>query len=611
MLPVVRIHSPSETLDTRRSSSKNRLFSLGMILLVLGIYSYPAIQTTATTGSRVLPPISAPDLSLYLNISKIQTVNPDTVVDPYYGVTAPVARMGYLKFHAAFALFSQLSQILRGNLWWTLLLWNLFWWALLCVIAIWFFENFLPDQSPEAVIAGLAFLMFFNFGILQGQLGAWMHIRSAQAFRSVEFPFIRPFFPQVPIPLVLLYLGLQIRALQKKTWRLWAAMSLTQLLAFMVFPYAMLMMAGISAVAIVGQLISRTKSVPWVTIAIYAAACALGDLIFFFHGSGITRTGAPGQYSLIHLDLSVLPHRIGGMWLVLAALTALVFVVRDSAPEVKWSLVGLGLTNLFLLAGDALFSETALQVSHHGGYFVQLTATVLFVFVASAGTRYFANRSGALRFVLGAIIVFLVLNGILIARATYQVFLPYNQEDAQLTRALQSDSVGTDDLVIARSVLVDDDCAWVPLASSAHSLYCRSAQVLLSPEQNQQIQRFRQGLYLYFTNKDRNWVEHVLDDPNAVTELTRLMFLGQVTTDLAERKKGIEAVRAELLPVLDRAERNDPEVRSFFSRYRRILVVDNTAHPDFSSSRLSEYLKIEKEQTIGNLLIRTYRPAAD
>jgi len=296
---------------------------------------------------------------------------------------------------------------------------------------------------------------------------------------------------------------------------------------------------------------------------------------------------------------------------VLAALTALVFVVRDSAPEVKWSLVGLGLTNLFLLAGDALFSETALQVSHHGGYFVQLTATVLFVFVASAGTRYFANRSGALRFVLGAIIVFLVLNGILIARATYQVFLPYNQEDAQLTRALQSDSVGTDDLVIARSVLVDDDCAWVPLASSAHSLYCRSAQVLLSPEQNQQIQRFRQGLYLYFTNKDRNWVEHVLDDPNAVTELTRLMFLGQVTTDLAERKKGIEAVRAELLPVLDRAERNDPEVRSFFSRYRRILVVDNTAHPDFSSSRLSEYLKIEKEQTIGNLLIRTYRPAAD
>ena len=36
--------------------------------------------------------------------------------------------------------------------------------------------------------------------------------------------------------------------------------------------------------------------------------------------------------------------------------------------------------------------------------------------------------------------------------------------------------------------------------------------------------------------------EH-LDDPKAVTELIRLMFLGQVTTDPMERQKGIDAVK--------------------------------------------------------------------
>lgn len=97
----------------------------------------------------------------------------------------------------------------------------------------------------------------------------------------------------------------------------------------------------------------------------------------------------------------------------------------------------------------------------------------------------------------------------------------------------------------------------------AHPLYCRNAQVLLSPEQNQQVHRFRQALYLYFINLDSRWVEHVLEDPHAITELSRLTFLGQVTVNPADRQQGIDAVRNELIPLLIKVENKDPDVQSF------------------------------------------------
>jgi hypothetical protein len=595
-------------LDNNRPSINHLLFFLSAIVLVLGIYSYPALRTTRATSSRALPPISAPDLSLYLNISEIKTTSDGQVIDPYYGVPVPSARMGYLKFRLAFILFERLHRLLHANLWWTLFLWNLFWWGFLCALAVWFFQQFLPDPSPVVVLAGIAFLMFFNFGILQSEFAAWAHLFSWRGFQSVELAYIRPFFPQIPIPLLVLYLGLQIKALEKRSGWLWAAMAATQFVAFVIFPYAMLMMAGITAVAVFGQLISKREQTAWLTVAGYALVCGVADMLFFFHGSQIARTGAPGQYALVHLDLSMLPHRIGGMWLVLAALTALMFVIRDLAPEIKWTLVGLGLTNLFLLVGDAFFSETALQMSHHGGYFVHLTAAILFVFLLSAGFRYWTNWKPALRIVMGAITALLVVNGFLIAHATYQVTLSTYEVQAELAQSLKADPPLATDLVIARSLFVDDDCALVPLLSNSHSLFCRNAQVLLSPEQNQQIQRFRQALYLYFTNRDDRWVEHILDDPNAMSELTRLMFLGQVEANAEDRQRGVESVRQELIPLLIKVQNHDPVVRSFFAQYRRVMVIDHVADPYFSTQRLSAYLKIERQQTVGKLLILDCAP---
>ncbi len=582
---------------------KTRLFLLSSIALILGIYSFPAIRTSIATGSQVLPAGFAPDVSLYLNISTIPTATSGQFVDPYYGAGIPNASMGYLKFRMAFLLLSYLITLLHGNLWWSLLLWNLFWWGALCALALWFFREFLPDRSLLIVLAGLAVLMLFNFGSLQSQLAAWVHLPSLLRFQDVQLAFIRPFFPQVPVPLLILYLGLQVKALQKRDWKLWAAMVATQFLAFTIFPYAMLMMAGITAVAVIGLFISRRPAVSWITLSLYAVACGACDMLFLLHGSETGRTGAPGQYSLIHLQFSVLPHRIGGIWLMLAGLTALVLLLRDLAPEVKWTLAGLGVSNLFLLLGDAFFSETTLQVSHHAGYFVHLTAAILFTFLLSAAVGIFANREPVWRFALLGLNAFLLLNGELLAQATYRAALPANERQAELVRVLQSDPPQASDLVIARSLVVDDDCGWVPLITRSHVLFCRSAQVLLSPEQNGEIQRERQAFYLYFTGKDAAWVEGILQNPRAEAELARLTFLGQVTTDVAERQEGIDSVRNQLLPILTKVQDGDPAMRSFFSRYRRILVVDEMANPYFVESRLAAYLRVETRQALGNRLI--------
>jgi len=585
---------------------KSRFLYAGIFLLVLAIYSYPAIRTTLTTGSRALPPLSAPDLTLYLNISNIHDTASGQIVDPYYGVPIARVRFGYLKFRLSFLLFAALKHLLHDDLWLTIFVWNLSWWALLTAISLWFFRQFLVNQSSLGVSAGVAILLLFNFGILQNQAAAWLHLPSLGSFQKVELPYLRAFFPQLPAPFLLLYLGFQIKALQTKRWSLWVALAVTQALAFAIFPFATMMMAGITAISLLGMIICKRWPVPWRTISIYAIACAISDLGFLLHGDQAARSGAPGQYSLVQLHLSALPHTIGGMWLVLLVLTVGAFLVRDIPPEVRWPLLGLGITNLLLLMGDAVFSETALQVSHHAGYFVHLSAAVLVVFLLSSGLRSIPKWKHVF---WSSAILFFALNGMLIAHATYELFLPANEDLAALTAMLESDPPRPDDLVIARSLVVDDACGWVPILSLSHVLYCRSAQVLLSPEQNSQIQRFRQALYLYFTNRDALWVERILSDPNALPELNRLTFLGQVTASVADRREAIRQVRSELIPLLNKIENHDPEVQGFFSGYHHVFVIDRLSNPLFQNPRISTFLKIETQQTYGQLRVLQCIPA--
>jgi hypothetical protein len=71
-------------------------------------------------------------------------------------------------------------------------------------------------------------LMFFNFGAMRDEIAAWLHFPAVSRFGEIGLPYIRSFSPQVALPILLLYLGLLILALQKRNWILWATMAALQ-----------------------------------------------------------------------------------------------------------------------------------------------------------------------------------------------------------------------------------------------------------------------------------------------------------------------------------------------------------------------------------------------
>ena len=595
-------------MNNSRHRSIRRPFIIAIILFTLGVYSYPALETWATTGSTVSPPILAPDTGFYLFISGLTTLRSGAFSNPYYGVEVPPNSTAHLKFRLAFLLFGYLDTLLGGHLWLALFVWNLFWWGLLCWIAVWLFEQFLPDNSILLVAAGFGLLMWSNFGLLKPQVLAWIRLPSLKGFENVGLAYTRPFFPQLPIPLLLAYLGLQMSALRAPRFRTWVGMGLLQLLALAVFPYATLMMAGVTFVATVWLIVARVQSVLWRTLLVYGTICAAVDLLYVLHIGAVTN-GSQTQLSIFHIELAVLPHLIGGMWIILGLLTVSTALVPTLPAEVKWSLVGLGLTDLSLLLGDVFFPDTSLMLSHHAAYFVHPTAAVLLAFLLSALCVRLRATTRSSRLALGGVVILLVVNAMLLAEGTFRTFLPLNRQQVETVDLLQSIPVRADDLLIVHAKISDDACEWAPSVSSAKVLFCRNAAALLTPNQIQTIQRFRQALYLYFTGKDSRQLERTMDDPKAYEEQMRLAYFGGLMPlRKEEQERALSEIRTELIPLLDSAERRDAPMQAFLRQYSRILVVDNRQHPVFDRQRLDSYLVIQKEAPSGDMTVLYCNP---
>lgn len=567
------------------------------ILVILAVHSYPALRTASITGSRRLPAVSAPDLGLYLSLSRIERDGAGTDLNPYYQVGVPGNSLGFLKFRLGPILFGLLTNLFAGRLWTALFVWNLFWWTCLCLAAICLFQRFLPQGSTEFVLGGLALLMLFNFGMMTQSIRAWMHFPSLSGFEAVQLMYIRPFFPQIAIPLLLSYMGLQIHALQKKAIAPWVLMALVQCFAFAVFPYTVVMMAGTTAVAASWRVLSRTHKPAWRIVLGYALACFLLDSAFLLYKFAGFRTGLPGQKSLIHVQLSLLPLMIGKLWVLMGLLVGAILASRKLAPDVKWTLAGMGVTNMLFVLADAVVPESTLMLSDHAGYFVHSTIVILFTFAVSAYIPSQGKVSILLRRAALAIAGFCLFNSVLVAEASTRQNLPDNLEQADMARWFERGQVSRSDLVIAQY----DACAWVPLLSDAESLFCRPAQCLLTPQQNLQLQRFREVLYLYFIGKDQQWL-------HTTTQLERYGFYFELTAKGAERNQRIDAVRSQMRPFFDQVERGDPGVREFFHRFRKVWIVQQAQSPLFVDSRLSSYLDIQERERVGGLVITSSAP---
>lgn len=578
----------------------------GAAVLILLIYSYPALRARADFGAASLPPIFAPDLSLYLNLSSIRTVSPGQVLNPYYLVPVPADGTAYLKFRLGAALFSSWNKLLTGRMWLAMFFWNLFWWGLLCAVALRLFEQFLPKGPWEIGIAGLGLLMLVNTGMLKPLLSAWVHLPSLSGFQGVALPFMRAFTPQIPIPLLLGYLGLQMGALRAKNFYRWVGMGILQLLALSAFPYTTLMMAGLTLVSVSWRMFSRGWRDSWQVPLSYGAACAIADGAFLMRGS---LNIYASHSSPIHFQPQLLPHLIGGAWLLLCLLTLATALNKILPAEVKWPLVGMGAANMLLMLGDAVVPSTVLLLSSHAAYFAHTSIAVLVTFLASAALVPRDNKSAAIHIAVGFALLVLSLNGMLLSLGTYRGFLPANREQVEVARLLGSRQPADADLFIARSRSVDDACGWVALLGKQPVLFCSDAEVMLTPQQNRDIHRFRQALYLYFSGKDSGYLQGIVNNPNPAGPMYQLGFWAEASSlSGEERNEGLRGIQADLMPALKRVENHDAAATAFFRQFPRIIVMDDLSDPTFSPARLSAFLKLEKEQHLDNWVLLSYIP---
>ncbi len=588
--------------DSPRASFKRRMTTVVILLVVLAIYSYPYLATTRTLQSSQVPFSFAADLSLYLNLGELGSAHIQPAVNPYYGTPMQPGLFGYLTFDLAFRVFGWLENMVGHNLWWAVLIWNWLWWGAIFAAALWLFRLALPEETSSVLWLGITLLFFFNFGVLKSLLVAWVHLPATGGFEALSLPYIRVFFPQVPVALLLFYLALQIRVLRSSKWYDWAGMCALQAVALATFPYATLMMAGSTFVVALGCFGSSLTGVRLKAIIPYALACAAIDCMFLLHR--MTRGTQDSQFSFVRFRPLHIFDLTGGAVILLLLLGLLTLILPPArSREAKWTVVGLGTSNVLLMLADVVVAPSLLM-SSHGGYFLHGTIAVQITYLLSGlGMRRTRFRSWMRPACLTAIFL-VTVNGAMLAWGNYRSFLPQNREVSDLAKAIASVQIDKRDLIIARADTVDDLCSWVPLLNRATVLFCRSAQYELSDAERRGFHRLRQAFYLYFTGKDSRWVNKVVRDSAAFTEQDRLAFAGEINpSDKDTLETGKAEITAELIPRLAEVEERQGPARDFFRPYARVLVVDHATHPTFAKERLLAYVSIDSEQEVGDLVL--------
>jgi hypothetical protein len=261
------------------------------------------------------------------------------------------------------------------------------------------------------------------------------------------------------------------------------------------------------------------------------------------------------------------------------------------------------------MLGDAVVPSTVLLLSAHADYFTHPTAAVLLTFLVSAALVRMHKQSNRLRIFFGVVLGLLSLNGILLSLGTYQTFLQMNRQQAEVARLLALWQPAERDLLIARSIVVDDLCGWAALlARGTPILFCTDAQLMLTPQQNRDINRFRQAVYLYLSGNDSGSLQRALAAPDPSSEMYRLGYWAEAISSTEGRNEGVRAIQADLIPLLEEVERQDVAVGFFFHKYRRIIVIDNQQDRAFDADRLALFLKLEGQQNRDDLVLLSFTP---
>jgi hypothetical protein len=538
---------------------KSNRAAIIVTVLIVSLYAAPHMAVWRAMHYSPVPPALAPDLYLYLGLSKLPIVD-GHIKNPWYGMEVDAKEVPYFAFGRAISLFGQWDSVV-GSTPWALLLWNTAFTALICVCAWWFFRTAgIVDPLSLALATGTVTLV--NFETVR-QIGVfalrdyWTH---PVAWVPINWlPYVRSFFPQFIVPLLFCYFIFLLQALRGGGRWLWAGMAAIQLGMLVTYPYALFVVVMSSGVALLATFRHRRWRLS--DAAVFAAICALSDGLYLATHSG----SQGGKFFDIDAQKFLSIARVTP--LILAALSiATLRLVRDRALAAMIGGAGLAIAAAYAL--DAVLSAENLMTVHVLYLFHTVVALMVILLLRDLVRSLQSARMAALLAVFAS--------GILGAVMTCVVWQEQNVARAELASIIGQAQAG--DLIIAATNHPVAEPAWLPLLSRAQVLYCRD----VDPSAGRGDLSARFALQLHLQGRSAADVRADLltypeRRPNAYSSLLPFRVMG-----LAGGRRSEEAraqVAQQLGPYLTSFESSPQAARSILGRYKRLWVVTPVTRP--------------------------------
>ena len=450
-----------------------------------------------------------------------------------------------------------------------------------------------PDTKPWLTITGA-------FGLLVLQLpslyaGAIRQLPSVMGFFLLRLPYVRFAFPQVIVPVVLAYWGLQVRALKSGSKRDLTGMALLQFAVCAAFPYILPVVAlGTTITILIAKCRDREIALSWPAAFVFAVICGVLDIGYLVL-AGLGKSHGNVQFALQFRPEIILP-ALRTYVLLLVVASGLAMVSRASLAA-RATVAGLALSNALFAFSDVFFPPSTMMLNHVN-YIIALTTWLpLLVFVWALLERFDG------RVLRTALISVLALIGFWEGFANYRLSISVNLLQAAAVDELEKLVLTAKDLVVAPAQASDDISCWVPLISPARVVFTRDAENILSADRIRGEQALRQALYL-----EMGGINHAsflsltdLSLPDLSTPLFNLgsiMLFGEIgyfISPLAlDHLRGASIMRERLGPVLARLDADPASANSLFVGYERVIIIDSSRDPFFDQSAFSTWLEIEK-----------------
>jgi hypothetical protein len=565
------------------------------LLLTGAIYALPWIA--ASSGNRAgLPAIFGADFYAYLNFSHVFTVSGFPDHDPWYGV--PIQpKFGHSTFRGAFVLFGVARSVFGSDVA-TSIVWSIGW-SVLIACSLWLLlRTLFEEASALFLFAGTSMIVFFTLSTLKINAVGWLHLLSGSIRDDLPLPFIRMFFPQIAVPLLAFYFFCCKKAWDHGHARDLLALLLIQIATFLSFPYGSVFLGMATFIFLLLMVTASDWRKRVLQFAVMGVASLLADGLYLWRVLPHSSSGDPGpqRIPLFHLDLTQLRTNLGGSVVLLLA-CAIFLLVSQRKHSSRLLIVSIGLANVLMLLADCII-DPRLLVSHHAGYFVQISLGLELCGVCYWARNFLSPR--LFKIAAAAASIFFVCNGALASWAAVRANADTNTRDASFAAVINRLNLTSEDLVVAPAKEVDDVSTAVPLLSRAHVLYTPEAEILLG-QGDESLMNERHATYLYLSGRDSNWVDSQLAR-NLLP--TTVLTLGQRFDLQYHRRPDLlqKQVRQNLLRELRALDNGvKPPV---LTGSRRVIILDDIDHSTFDGFHVKQLLKVSEDYKIGSIRVR-------